>query len=181
MIFGMTTFTFVHVAISLVGILSGLVVVFGLLATKRLDGWTALFLVTTVLTSVTGFFFPFEGFKPSYVVGAISLVVLAIAILARYRRQLAGGWRRTYVISAVIALYLNVFVLVVQLFEKVPASKRWRRRSPSRRLWPHRSWLWRSSSCLAIRLRRGSANKQSRFGTNGHPVRLDSPPFPGST
>src|SRR5229473_2785090 len=123
MIFGMTTFTFVHVAISLVGILSGLVVVFGLLATKRLDGWTALFLVTTVLTSVTGFFFPFEGFKPSYVVGAISLVVLAIAILARYRRHLAGGWRRTYVISAVIALYLNVFVLVVQLFEKVPALK----------------------------------------------------------
>ena len=91
MIFGMTTFTFVHVAISLVGILSGLVVVFGLLAAKRLDGWTALFLVTAVLTSVTGFFFPFEGFKPSYVVGAISLVVLAIAILARYRRHLAGG------------------------------------------------------------------------------------------
>ncbi len=123
MIFGMTTFTFVHVAISLVVILSGLVVVFGLLAAKGLDGWTALFLVTTVLTSVTGFFFPFEGFKPSYVVGAISLVVLAIAILARYRRELAGGWRRTYVICAVIALYLNVFVLVVQLFEKVPALK----------------------------------------------------------
>src|SRR5260370_8875735 len=123
MIFGMTTFTLVHVAINLVGILSGLVVVFGLLAAKRLDGWTALFLVTTVLTSVTGFFFPFEGFKPSYVVGAISLVVLAIAILARYRRQLAGGWRRTYVISAVIALYLNVFFLVFQLFVKVPALK----------------------------------------------------------
>ena len=100
-----------------------MVVAFGLLAAKRLDGWTALLLVTTVLTSVTGFFFPFEGFKPSYVVGAISLVVLAIAILARYRRQLAGGWRRTYVISAVIALYLNVFVLVVQLVEKVPALK----------------------------------------------------------
>jgi hypothetical protein len=121
MIFGMTTFTFVHVVISLVGICSGLVVLFGLLGSKRLDGWTALFLVTTVATSVTGFLFPFEGFKPSYVVGAISMVVPALAIVARYRRQLAGGWRRTYVISAVVALYLNVFVLVVQLFEKVPA------------------------------------------------------------
>jgi hypothetical protein len=121
MILGMTTLTFVHTAISLVGIFSGLIVLFGLLGGKRLDGWTGLFLVTTVLTSVTGYFFPFEGFKPSYVVGAISLVVLALAIVARYRRQLAGGWRRTYVISAVVALYLNVFVLVVQLFEKVPS------------------------------------------------------------
>jgi len=121
MIFGMTTLTFVHVVISLMGILSGLVVSFGLLAGKRLDGWTAIFLTTTVATSVTGFFFPFEGFKPSYVVGAISLVVLALAIVARYRRHLAGGWRRTYVISAVVALYFNVFVLVVQLFEKVPS------------------------------------------------------------
>jgi len=121
MILGMTTFTFVHVAISLVGILSGLVVALGMLAGKRLDGWTALFLITTVLTSVTGFFFPFEGFKPSYVVGAISLAVLGLAIFARYSRHLARGWRRTYVISAVVALYFNVFVLVVQLFEKVPS------------------------------------------------------------
>jgi hypothetical protein len=121
MILGMTTFTFVHVAISLVGILSGLVVVFGLITGKRLDGWTALFLVTTVATSVTGFMFPYHGFTPGIGVGIISLVVLAIAILARYSRHLAGGWRRTYVISAVIALYLNVFVLVVQLFEKVPS------------------------------------------------------------
>src|ERR1700674_144101 len=121
MILGMTTFTFVHVVISLVGILSGLVVLFGLIAGKKLDGWTALFLVTTVATSVTGFMFPFHKLLPSHVVGVISLVVLAIAILARYNRHLAGGWRRTYVISTVIALYLNVFVLVVQLFEKVPA------------------------------------------------------------
>jgi hypothetical protein len=121
MILGMTTFTFVHVVISLVGILSGLVVLFGLIAGKRLDGWTALFLVSTVATSVTGFMFPFHKLLPSHVVGVVSLVVLAVAILARYNRQLAGGWRRTYVISAVIALYLNVFVLVVQLFEKVPA------------------------------------------------------------
>ncbi len=117
----MTTLTLVHVAISLVAILSGLVVVYGLLNAKRLDGWTALFLVTTVATSVTGFFFPFKGITPGDVVGIISLVVLAIAIYARYSRQLVGGWRRTYVITAVIALYLNVFVLIVQLFEKVPA------------------------------------------------------------
>lgn len=121
MILGMTTFTFVHVAISLMGILSGLAVVFGLIAGKRLDGWTAIFLVTTVATSVTGFLFPYDGFTPGIGVGILSLVVLAIAILARYRRHLAGGWRRTYVITAVIALYLNVFVLVVQLFEKVPS------------------------------------------------------------
>ena len=121
MILGMTTFTFIHVVISLVGILSGLVVLFGLIAGKRLDGWTVLFLVTTVATSVTGFMFPFHKLLPSHVVGVISLVVLAIAILARYSRHLAGGWRRTYVIGAVISLYLNVFVLIVQLFEKVPA------------------------------------------------------------
>jgi hypothetical protein len=121
MIFGVTTFTFVHVVISLMGILSGFVVAFGLIAGKRLDGWTAIFLTTTVLTSVTGFFFPFEGFKPSYVVGAISLVVLTVAIFARYGRHLAGGWRRTYVISAMVALYFNVFVLVAQLFLKVPS------------------------------------------------------------
>jgi hypothetical protein len=95
-----------------------LVVLFGLIAG---NGWTALFLSTTVATSVTGFMFPFHKLLPSHVVGAISLVVLAITILARYSRHLAGGWRRTYVISAAIALYLNVFVLIVQLFEKVPA------------------------------------------------------------
>ena len=100
--------------------MSGLVAVFGMLAAKRLDGWTALFLVTTVATSITGFFFPFKGFTPGDAVGIISLLVLAVAIVARYRRNLEGGWRRTYAISAVIALYLNVFVLIVQLFEKVP-------------------------------------------------------------
>ena len=121
MIFGMTTFTFVHVVLSLIGILSGFIVMFGLFAGKRLDGWTALFLVTTVLTSVTGFFFPFHGFLPSHGVGIISLLVLAVAIFARYGRHLAGGWRRTYAITAMIALYLNVFVLIVQAFRKVPA------------------------------------------------------------
>jgi hypothetical protein len=118
---GLAVFTLVHVAISLIGILSGLIVAFGLLSAKRLDGMTAVFLITTVLTSVTGYFFPFHGFKPSYLVGAISLVMLAIAIYARYSRHMAGGWRRTYVITAMIALYLNCFVLVAQLFMKVPA------------------------------------------------------------
>jgi hypothetical protein len=116
-------FTIFHVVLSLVGIVSGFVVVFGLLASKRLDGWTALFLTTTVATSVTGFFFPFHGFTPAYAVGTVSLIVLAIAILARYRFRLAGGWRRTYAITAVIGLYLNFFVLIAQLFMKVPALR----------------------------------------------------------
>jgi len=113
--------TFVHVALSLIGILSGFVVAYGLLSAKRLDGWTGVFLATTVLTSVTGFFFPFHKFLPSHAVGIISLFVLAISLYARYGRKLAGGWRRTYAITAMIALYLNVFVLVAQLFMKVPA------------------------------------------------------------
>ena len=123
MIFGMTTLTFVHVVLSLIGIFSGFVVVFGLLTAKRLDGWTALFLVTTAVTSVTGFLFPFHKFLPSHGVGIVSLIVLAIATFARYTRRLAGAWRRTYVITAVIALYLNVFVLIVQAFMKVPVLK----------------------------------------------------------
>ena len=123
MIFGMTTFTFVHVVLSLIGIFTGFVVVFGLLTAKRLDGWTAIFLASTALTSVTGFMFPFHKFLPSHGVGIVSLVVLALAIPARYVFHLVGGWRRTYVITAMIALYLNVFVLIAQLFMKVPALK----------------------------------------------------------
>jgi hypothetical protein len=118
-----TTLTLVHVVISLIGIFSGFVVAFGLLTAKMLDSWTRVFLVSTVLTSVSGFFFPFHKFLPSHGVGILSLVVLALAIAARYMFHLAGGWRRTYVITAMIALYLNVFVLVVQLFEKIPALK----------------------------------------------------------
>src|SRR5712692_8166056 len=123
MILGMTTatYTLVHVVISLVGIGSGLVVLYGLLTGKRLDRWTAAFLATTVATSVTGFGFPFDHLLPSHKVGIISLVVLAVAILARYALHLAGAWRRIYVISASVALYLNVFVGVVQAFLKVPA------------------------------------------------------------
>ena len=125
MIFGMTasTYTLVHVVISLVGIISGFVVVFGLLAGKRLDGWTGIFLASTAATSVTGFGFPIHHFSAPHYVGIISLVVLAAAILARYAFHLAGAWGRIYVITSVIALYLNVFVGVVQAFQKVPALK----------------------------------------------------------
>jgi hypothetical protein len=114
-------YTIIHVLISLVGIFTGLIVLFGMLAGKRLDGWTKWFLVTTVLTSVTGFFFPFHGFTPAIGLGIISLLVLAIAIYARYPRQLAGHWRWIYVVGAVILLYFNVFVGIVQSFEKIPA------------------------------------------------------------
>ena len=125
MIFGMTTatYTLIHVLISLVGILSGLVVVFGLIAGKQFNGWTAIFLATTVATSVTGFGFPFHKLEPPHIVGLISLVVLAIAIVARYSFRLAGGWRSTYVVTSAIALYLNVFVLVVQAFGKIAPLK----------------------------------------------------------
>ena len=123
MILGMTTLTFVHVALSLLGIASGLVVVLGLLSGKRLNGWTRVFLASTALTSVTGFFFPLHKLLPSHVLGILSLVALALAIVALYTLRLAGAWRRIYVVSAVIALYLNVFVLIAQLFQKVPALK----------------------------------------------------------
>ena len=123
MILGMTTatFTLVHVLLSLAGIGAGFVVLFGLIAGKRLDAWTAVFLATTVATSVTGFGFPFDHLLPSHKVGIISLVVLTFTLLARYAFHLAGAWRRVYVITAVIALYLNTFVGVVQSFLKVPA------------------------------------------------------------
>jgi len=122
MYLGSPTLTFLHVAISLIGILSGVVVGFGLLAGKRMDRLTSLFLWTTILTSVTGFiFFPFHGVTPGIVVGILSLIVLAIAWVARYSKKMDGGWRKVYVITAMIALYLNVFVLIAQSFQKVPA------------------------------------------------------------
>jgi hypothetical protein len=123
MIFGMTILTFVHVLLSLVGILAGFVVMFGFLTAKQLHGWTALFIWTTVATSVTGFLFPFHKFLPSHAIGILSLLVLAIAIYALYGKHLSGAWRQTYAITAMIALYLNVFVLIAQLFMKVPALK----------------------------------------------------------
>ena len=119
--FELPMFTLVHVVISLLGIVAGLVVAGGLAAGARLDRWTALFLATTVLTSVTGYGFPATKVLPSHVVGAISLLVLAACLFARYAKQMAGAWRSIYVVTAVTALYLNVFVLVAQLFNKTPA------------------------------------------------------------
>jgi hypothetical protein len=116
----LAAFTFFHVLLSLVGIGAGFVVVYGLLISKRFDGWTQLFLITTTATSLTGFLFPVHQFMPSHAIGILSLIALGAAILARYRFALASGWRRTYVVTAMIALYFNVFVLIVQLFRKVP-------------------------------------------------------------
>lgn len=121
MILGLSVqaFTLLHVLISLVGIATGLFVAYGLLIGQVYRSWTAWFLVTTVLTSVTGFFFHSKSFGPPHIVGVISLLVLAIAIYALYSAHLAGGWRRIYVITGLLALYLNVFVLVTQIFQKI--------------------------------------------------------------
>jgi hypothetical protein len=122
MIIGMSVaaFTQLHVIISLIGIAAGLIVLFGLLTGRRSPFWTAVFLSTTVLTSVTGFLFHSEKIGPPHIVGAISLVVLALAIFALYVRHLAGFWRVVYIVGAVFSLYLNAFVGVVQTFLKVP-------------------------------------------------------------
>jgi hypothetical protein len=110
--------------VSLIGIVSGLIVLVGLLGAQRLCGWTALFLATTVVTSVTGFFFPRDHVLPSHIVGVISLGVLAVTMVALSVHRLAGSWRWIYVVGAVLALYLNVFVGVVQAFEKLPFLSR---------------------------------------------------------
>jgi hypothetical protein len=123
MSFDLKTFTLIHVVISLSGIASGFVVVFGLLTGRRLRGWTALFLASTVATSVTGFGFPIVHFGAPHWIGVISLVVLAVAIFARYIRHLAGAWRWIYVVGAMVSLYLNVFVGVVQAFQKLSPLK----------------------------------------------------------
>jgi hypothetical protein len=122
MVLGMSlaTFTLVHVLISLVGIVAGLFAMVGLLQSRSLPNWTALFLLTTILTSVTGFFFPVEKLLPSHIIGILSLVLLAIACLALYGRKLAGSWRWIYVLTAMISLYLNIFVLIIQSFLKIP-------------------------------------------------------------
>ena len=125
MILGMTTstFTLLHVLISLVGIVAGLVVMYGFITARRLNRWNVLFLATTALTSLTGFAFPNKHVTPGIVIGVLSMVILAIAVLARYALRMSGPWRSTYVISSAIALYFNVFVFVVQSFEKVPAIR----------------------------------------------------------
>ena len=123
MVLGMSlsAFTTLHVVISLIGIVAGIIVMFGMLGSNPMPGLTAIFLLFTILTSVTGFLFPFKGVTPADVVGALSLVLLAIACIALYIMKLSGGWRWIYVVTALISLYLNVFVLVIQSFMKIPA------------------------------------------------------------
>jgi hypothetical protein len=125
MILGMSlpAFTLFHVALSLIAIAAGFVVLFSMFGAKVPRGWTALFLIMTALTSVTGYFFPAEKVLPSHIVGVITLVVVALASLAVYRYRLMRSWRWIYVVSAISALYLNVFVGVVQSFLKVPFLK----------------------------------------------------------
>lgn len=118
---GLAIFTLVHVLISLAGLGAGFAVVGGWLGREHLPKWTAWFLATTAVTSATGFFFPFKGFTPAYAVAALSLLVLAVAGYALYGRRLAGPWRKTYVVGATTALYFNCFVLVAQLFLRLPA------------------------------------------------------------
>ena len=117
----MSLLTIIHVALSLIGIAAGFLVIFQMIGGKTLGGLNAVFLWTTILTSVTGFFFPITKLTPGLIIGSISLVILAIAVLALYSKKLAGGWRTTYVVTAVMAQFFNVLVLVVQSFQKIPA------------------------------------------------------------
>ena len=121
MVLGMSlpAFTAVHVLLSLVGIVAGLIAMWGLLRTTLLRGWTWLFLLMALATSITGFMFPVTGLKPSHVFGVVTLVLLALAIAALVVKRLEGRWRTVYVVSAMLTLYLNVVVLIVQMFEKV--------------------------------------------------------------
>ena len=150
MILGLSvhTFTVIHVLISLVGIVAGVIVAFAMVQGKSVPGWTALALLALILTSVTGFFFHNTTFTPAQGVGVISLVVLAVAVLALYFLHLTGIWRWIYVIAAMMAIYLNCFVGVIQAFQKIgflhalaPTQAR------SRPSWCPRSFCWRSSSC----------------------------------
>lgn len=119
------TFTLLHVLISLIGIAAGLIAMIGWLKSDSSRTATATFLATTTLTSVTGFLFPFTKLLPSHIVGIISLVMLALATFALYARHLSGFWRPVYAVTAVLSLYLNVFVLLVQGFMKIPLLKAW--------------------------------------------------------
>ena len=123
MVLGMSlpAFTLLHVIISLIAIVAGILVMFGLLGSRRMPGLTAIFLLFTILTSVTGFLFPFKELLPSHMIGILSLVLLAIACIALYGVRLAGAWRPIYVVTAMTSLYLNIFVLIIQAFLKVPA------------------------------------------------------------
>jgi hypothetical protein len=111
--------TTLHVVISLIGIVAGLIVLFGLFKSQSMPGMTAIFLITTILTNATGFMFPFEKLLPSHVIAIISLILLAIACIALYSMKLSGAWRSIYLITAITSLYLNIFVLVIQSFLKI--------------------------------------------------------------
>jgi hypothetical protein len=117
----LSAFTALHVIISLIAIVAGITVMFGLLGSSRMPGLTAIFLLLTILTSATGFLFPFEKLLPSHIIAILSLVLLAIACIALYVMKLSGAWRWIYVLTAMVSLYLNVFVLVIQSFLKIPA------------------------------------------------------------
>ena len=119
--FNITTFTLLHVALSVVGLVGGLVVVGGLMAGRHFSGWAGTFLVTTLLTNLSGFGFPFVKLQPSHVLAILSLILIPVVMYALYARHLEAGWRRTYVIGSVVALYFNGFVLVAQLFHRIPA------------------------------------------------------------
>jgi hypothetical protein len=123
MFFATPTFTIIHVIISLAGIVSGFVVIDGFLKAKRLDGWNAFFLIMTILTSVTGFLFPRTGVTPAQIVGAISLVLLAVAVVARYPLHFSGAGRWLYIVTAIVAQWFNFAVLIIQSFQKIGPLK----------------------------------------------------------
>ncbi len=125
MILGMSTalFTAIHVVLSLIGIATGFILMFGMIGGRKLPSWTVWFFVTNLLTDVTGFLFPFKGITPGIIIGVLSVVVLLLASLSYYVMRLVGTWRARYVISAAVVLYFNVFVLIVQSFEKLPMLK----------------------------------------------------------
>jgi hypothetical protein len=126
MVFGfisLSLFTIVHVIISMIAIAAGFIAMFGMIGNKPLGGWNAIFLWTTILTSVTGFGFPISGVTPGIVIGILSLIILAVALFALYSKHLAGPWRWIYVVSAAVALWFNVFVLIVQSFQKISFLK----------------------------------------------------------
>ena len=116
----LSAFTTLHVVISLIAIVAGLIVMFGMVGPYHSGGLAAIFLLFTILTSVTGFMFPFNGVTPGILIGILSVILLAIACLALYGMKLAGAWRRIYVLTALVSLYLNVFVLAIQSFLKIP-------------------------------------------------------------
>jgi hypothetical protein len=121
MFFGFTTFTLIHVLLSLIALVAGVVVVIGLIGARRSEHWTALYLITAVLTNATGFGFASAHILPSHILGALSLVVLLLAILGFYVFRLAGAWRWIYAVGAVMALFFDVFVAIAQAFAKIPS------------------------------------------------------------